>query len=155
MDVKEENFAGNIIINLASLPDFLRKPILKKRLTEFFSLSEHEKNEIIVNALEAGPSIPFPNFSKLFKTWLEILATFDEFQRDELFLRYMLASIRWPQKLIDFNLDGILEIYMSLSEKEKSILSKSIINIMSGLNSDKKRVAMTLIPDNAKRVIGL
>ena len=153
--MKEENFAGNIIINLASLPDFLRKPILKKRLTEFFSMSEHEKNEIIVNALEAGPSIPFSNFSKLFKTWLEILATFDEFQRNELFLRYLLASIKWPQKLINFNLDGILEIYMSLGEKEKSILSKSIINIVSGLNSDKKRIAMTLIPDNAKRVIGL
>jgi hypothetical protein len=153
--VKEENFAGNIIINLASLPDFLRKPILKKRLIEFFSMSEHEKNEIIVNALEAGPSIPFSNFSKLFKTWLEVLATFDEFQRDELFLRYLLASVRWPQKLIDFNLDGILEIYMSLNEKEKSVLSKSIINIVSGLNSDKKRIAMTLIPDNAKRVIGL
>ncbi len=153
--MKEENFAGNIIINLASLPDFLRKPILKKRLTEFFSMSEHEKNEIIVNALEAGPSIPFSNFSNLFITWLEILATFDEFQRNELFLRYLLASIKWPQRLINFNLDGILEIYMSLGEKEKSILSKSIISIVSGLNSDKKRIAMTLIPDNAKRVIGI
>jgi len=39
----EENFAGNIIINLASLPDFLRNPILKKRMIEFFSLSEPEK----------------------------------------------------------------------------------------------------------------
>jgi hypothetical protein len=153
--LKEENFAGNIIINLASLPDFLRKPILKKRLTEFFSMSEHDKNEIIVNALEAGPGIPFPNFSKLFKTWLEILVTFTEFQRNELFLRYILAIIRWPEKLIDFNLDGILEIFMSLNEKEKSILSKSIIDIISGLDSNKKRIALTLIPDNAKRVIGL
>jgi len=34
--MSEENFAGNIIINLASLPDFLRKPILKKRMMEFF-----------------------------------------------------------------------------------------------------------------------
>ncbi|HET6518189.1 MAG TPA: hypothetical protein VFG25_08240 [Nitrosopumilaceae archaeon] len=153
--LKEENFAGNIIINLASLPDFLRKPILKKRLTEFFSMTEHEKNEVIVNALEAGPSIPFPNFSKLFRTWLEILVTFNEFQRNELFLRYLLASIRWPQKLIDFNLDGILEIFMTLNEKEKSIISKSIIEIISGLDPEKKRIAMTLIPDNAKRVIGL
>ena len=151
----EENFAGNIIINLASLPDFLRKPILKKRLTEFFSMTEHEKNEVIVNALEAGPSIPFPNFSKLFKTWLEVLVTLNEFQRNELFLRYLLASIKWPEKLIDFNLDGILEIFMSLSEKEKSTISKSISEIVSGLDPDKKRVAMTLIPDNAKRVIGL
>jgi hypothetical protein len=153
--LKEENFTGNIIINLASLPDFLRKPILKKRLTEFFSMSEHEKNEIIVNALEAGPGIPFPNFSKLFKTWLEILATFNEFQRNELFLRYFLATVRWPEKLIDFNLDGILEIFMSLSEKEKSVISKSIINIISGLEPDKKRIILTLIPDNAKVQIGV
>ena len=153
--LKEENFAGNIIVNLASLPDFLRKPILKKRLTEFFSMTEHEKNEIIVNALEAGPTIPFPNFSKLFKTWLEILAGFNEFQRNELFLRYILATIRWPEKLIDFNLDGILEIFMSLNEKEKAAISKSIVDIVAGLDSDKKRVAMALIPDNAKQVIGI
>jgi hypothetical protein len=44
---------------------------------------------------------------------------------------------------------------MSLNEKEKSILSKSIIDIISGLDSNKKRIALTLIPDNAKRVIGL
>ena len=153
--LKEENFAGNIIVNLASLPDFLRKPILKKRLTEFFSMTEHEKNEVIVNALEAGPTIPFPNFSKLFKTWLEILAGFNEFQRNELFLRYILATIRWPEKLIDFNLDGILEIFMSLNEKEKAAISKSIVDIIAGLDSDKKRVAMALIPDNAKQVIGI
>ena len=53
--LSEPNYAGNIIINLASLPDFLRKPILKKRMTEFFSMSEPEKSEIINNALDAGP----------------------------------------------------------------------------------------------------
>ena len=51
-------------MNLASLPDFLRTPILKKRMTEFFSKNDEEKAEIIVNALNAGPTIPFPNFSK-------------------------------------------------------------------------------------------
>ncbi len=63
--MSEENFAGNIIVNLASLPDFLRTPILKKRMVEFFSKSELDKKEIINNALEAGPTIPFLNFSKL------------------------------------------------------------------------------------------
>ncbi|NQZ55235.1 MAG: hypothetical protein HRS51_01885, partial [Candidatus Nitrosopelagicus sp.] len=52
--LSEPNYAGNIIINLASLPDFLRKPILKKRMMEFFPMSEPEKSEIINNALEAG-----------------------------------------------------------------------------------------------------
>ena len=69
--MSEENFAGNIIVNLASLPDFLRTPILKKRMIEFDSKSESEKTEIINNALEAGPSIPFLNFSKLFKILAE------------------------------------------------------------------------------------
>ena len=85
-----ENFAGNIIINLANLPDFLRKPILKKRMIEFFSLSDAEKKEVINNALEAGPTIPFPNFAKLFKTWLKILTTLSEEQREGLFSAYII-----------------------------------------------------------------
>ena len=74
--LSEPNYAGNIIINLASLPDFLRKPILKKRMMEFFPMSEPEKSEIINNELEAGPTIPFPNFSKLFKRGLKCFAQF-------------------------------------------------------------------------------
>jgi len=92
-----ENFAGNIIINLASLPDFLRNPILKKRMVEFFSLSDPERIEIINNALEAGPTIPFPNFSKLFKTWLKILATLSEEQREGLFSAYIIEISQHPQ----------------------------------------------------------
>ena len=87
-----ENFAGNIIINLANLPDFLRNPILKKRMIEFFSLPESEKTEVINNALEAGPTIPFPNFAKLFKTWLKILTTLPEEQREGLFSAYIYTS---------------------------------------------------------------
>ena len=84
----EENFAGNIIINLASLPDFLRTPILRKRMTEFFSMNDSEKSEIINNALEDGPTIPFPNFSKLFKTWREVLCTVSEAHRYDMFANY-------------------------------------------------------------------
>ena len=84
----EDNFAGNIIVNLASLPDFLRTPILKKRMMEFFSMSNSEKEEIIINALEAGPTIPFPNFAKLFKTWLEVLCTVTEENRCDMFANY-------------------------------------------------------------------
>ena len=43
----QPNYAGNIIVNLANLPEFLRKPILQKRLAEFFSMSDEDKKEII------------------------------------------------------------------------------------------------------------
>jgi len=146
-----ENFAGNIIVNLASLPDFLRNPILKKRMMEFFSMSEPEKKEVINNALEAGPTIPFPNFSKLFKTWLKILTTLSEEQRKGLFSAYIIEVSQNPQKLITFNLDGILEIFLTLEENEKEILSSTIKKIISELGEEQKRRIMLVIPDNAKK----
>ena len=145
-----ENFAGNIIVSLANLPDFLRNPILKKRMVEFFSLSEPEKKEIINNALEAGPTIPFPSFSKLFKTWLKILATLTEEQREGLFSEYITEVSQSPQKLIAFNLDGILEIFLTLEESEKEILSDSIKKIIRDLDGNQRRRLMIVIPDNAK-----
>ena len=87
------NFAGNIIVNLASLPDFLRNPILKKRMVEFFSLAHTEQEEVINNALEAGPTIPFPNFSKLFKTWLKILATLARRIKEKVCLEHTLKRL--------------------------------------------------------------
>ncbi len=146
-----ENFAGNIIINLASLPDFLRNPILKKRMVEFFSLSESERTEIINNALEAGPTIPFPNFSKLFRSWLKILTTLPEEQRDGLFSAYIIEVSQFPQKLINFHLDGILEIFLTLEKNEKEILAKTINKIINNLDEVKKRKILIVIPDNAKK----
>ena len=145
-----ENFAGNIIINLASLPDFLRNPILKKRMMEFFLLSEPERKEIINNALEAGPTIPFPNFSKLFKSWLKILTTLSEEQRYGLFSAYIIEISQSPQKLINFHLDGILEIFLTLEKNEKEILANTIKKIINNLSEAEKRKIMIVIPDNAK-----
>ena len=137
--LSEENFAGNIIVNLASLPDFLRTPILKKRMIEFFSMNDSEKIEIINNALEAGPTIPFPNFSKLFKTWLEVLCTVTEENRYDMFSIYFNQIMKKPQKIILFNLDGILEIFLSLEGTNQRILSASIRNVVEHLDEESKR----------------
>ena len=153
--LSEPNYAGNIIINLASLPDFLRKPILKKRMTEFFSMSDDDKSEIINNALEAGPTIPFPNFSKLFKTWLEVLCTVSEENRHTMFSNYIKHIISSPQKIILFNLDGILEIFLSLEHSNQDIISTSIQKITSNLDQDSKRKLSLLVPESARKLIGL
>ena len=149
----EPNYAGNIIVILANLPDFLRIPVLKKRMMEFFSMTELEKKEIINNALEAGPTIPFSNFAKLFKTWLEILTTMSEEQRKGLFSGYINEISRSPQKLIVFNLDGILEIFLTLDEEKKNILSQTIKNTINELDEDGKRKLMIIVPDNAKKYL--
>jgi len=152
--LSEPNYAGNIIINLASLPDFLRKPILKKRMTEFFSMSEPEKSEIINNALDAGPTIPFPNFSKLFKTWLEVLCTISEENRHNMFSNYIKHIVNSPQKIISFNLDGILEIFLSLEQTNQEIISASVQNVVKDLDDDSKRKLLLVLPESARRFVG-
>jgi len=148
--LSEPNYAGNIIVVLANLPEFLRTPILKKRMLEFFSMSELEKVEIISNALEAGPTIPYPSFSKLFKTWLEVLTSISEDQRTLMFSSYIKEITNAPQKLINFNLDGILEIFLSLDNSKKEILANSVKRIISQLEENRKRRLYLIIPENAK-----
>ncbi len=147
----EPNYAGNIIVILANLPDFLRTPILKKRMMEFFEMPDSEKKQLINNALEAGPTIPFPNFAKLFKTWLEILTELPEHQRTGLFLAYLNEISEHPQKLIIFNLDGILEIFLSLDKDKQNIISQSVKKIINSLEEERKRKLLLVIPDNAQR----
>jgi len=153
--LSEPNYAGNIIVSLANLPEFLRKPILKKRLIEFFSMSPSDKLEIINNALQAGPTIPFDKFSKLFKTWLEILSTLSEEQRIVMFTTYINEITENPQKIILFNLDGIMEVYLSLNQTEKDIISNSVKKITDILDDNKKKRLLLTIPDRAKIEIGI
>ena len=152
--LSEDNFAGNIIVNLANLPDFLRTPILKKRMLEFFSMDEYEKAEIITNALEAGPTIPFPNFAKLFKTWLEVLSTVSEDNRFDMFSNYLKQIIKKPQRIILFNLDGIFEIFLSLEVSRQQILIKSIKSAFDSLDEESKRRMILLTPESSKNLFG-
>ena len=95
--MSEPNFAGNIIVNLASLPDFLRTPILKKRMTEFFSKNDDEKAEIIINALNAGPTIPFPNFGYENKHLILIHAGLSELDYAIKLHKYIQTMIQKPK----------------------------------------------------------
>ena len=147
--------AGNIIVNLAGLPEFLRKPILHKRLSEFFSMTQEDKKEIINNALQAGPTIPFDKFATLFKTWLETLCNLSEEQRIIMFSSYINEITSHPEKLIAFNLDGIFEIYMSLSAEQKSILSSTIKKIIRTFDDKDRKKLYMIIPEMAKNEIGI
>ncbi len=120
-------------------------------MVEFFSMTEPEKKELVNNALEAGPTIPFPNFSKLFKTWLEILTVLPEDQRNGIFSAYINEISEFPQKLITFYLDGILEIFLSLDDEKQKIISQSVKKIINSFENDKKRKLLIIIPDNAQK----
>jgi uncharacterized protein YjcR len=52
-----------------------------------------------------------------------------------------------------FNLDGILEIFLTLDERKKDILSQTIKKIINELDLERKRKLMIVIPDNAKKYL--
>ncbi len=149
------NYAGNIIVNLAGLPEFLRKPILHKRLSEFFSMNQEDKKEIINNALQAGPTIQFDKFATLFKTWLETLCNLSEEQRTVMFSSYINEIVNHPEKLIVFNLDGIFEIFMSLSVDQRSILATTIKKIIKTFDEKDRKKLYMIIPEMAKNEIDI
>ena len=117
-------------------------------------MSEPEKLEIINNALDAGPTISFPNFSKLSNTWLEVLCTVSEENRQMMFSNYIKQIVKSPEKIIAFNLDGILEIFLSIDSSNQQIISFSIQNLVKNMDDDSKKKLLLLIPENARRIIG-
>ena len=124
-------------------------------MVEFFAMDDLEKKQLVINALEAGPTIPFPNFSKLFKTWLEILTVLPEDQRTGLFSAYINAISESPQRIITFYLDGILEIFLSLDDEKQRIISESVKKIIDNFEDEKKRKLLLIIPDNAQKHLKL
>jgi len=150
--MSEPNFAGNIIVNLASLPDFLRTPIMKKRMTEFFNKNAEDKAEIIINALNAGPTIPFPNFSKLLKTWLVVLAEIGKENREDMFSNYFKHILTSPEKIILFNLDAIFEIFLQIEKDKQQVLASSIKTVFDRLDEKSKKRMILLTPDSARNI---
>ncbi len=118
-------------------------------------MSPSEKIEIINNALQAGPAIPFDKFLKLFKTWLEILSILSEEQRTIMFTTYIDEITENPQKIILFNLDGILEAYLSLNQSERDTISKSVKKIINTLDDNKKKRLLLIISDKARMELGI
>lgn len=151
----ESNYAYNIIMKLANLPNFLQKSILQQRLNEFFTMTGNEQSEIIDNALQIGPSIPFDKFAGLLKTWLISLTNMSYTNRKIIFSQYIHKIITSPQKLVEFNLDGILEVFMILNETNKQIIIETIRDIIHELEPDKRKKLLVLIPDNMKSYLSV
>lgn len=151
----DSQIAGNIIQILAGLPEFLRKPMLKNRMNEFFALSDIEKTEIVTNALNAAPAIDFTILSNLIKTWIEVLCEFDEEERRKMFGAYVDVIIGSPDRLAKLNIEGLISLFNTIPENSKQLLSGSLQNLVQDLSEDKKTKFLDAVPQNARAVLQL
>jgi Mg/Co/Ni transporter MgtE len=151
--MSDSNIAGNILQILAGLPEFLRKPMLKNRLTEFFTLPEDERKETVANALNAAPAIDFNVLSNLVKTWMEVLCEFNEDRRRAMFGAYVDVIAVSPEIIAKLNVDGFVSLFNSLPDDKKEILASSLNDLIADLPSDRRRKFVDAIPETAKKVL--
>jgi hypothetical protein len=145
--------AGNIIQILANLPDFLRKPMLQKRLTEFFDMDERDRQETISLALTAAPTIDTAKLSVLVKTWLEVLAGFDSRQRSTIFSIYCRQILLQPESLQKLDFQSLTGTFLSLGEKERQVLADSLKEVLFSMPNRERLLA--LLPEPTKKALGL
>lgn len=153
--MSDSNIAGNIIQILAGLPEFLRKPMLKNRLTEFFTLPEDERKETVTNALNAAPTIDLKILSNLVKTWMEVLCEFDEDKRKAMFGAYVNVIAASPDILSKLNVDGLVSTFNMLPDDKKELLVNSLQGLINDLPDDKKSKFVGAIPETVKKTLKL
>lgn len=145
--------AGNIIQILANLPEFLRKPMLQKRLSEFFEMAENERQETIALALAAAPAIDPQKLSTLVKTWLEVLAGFDAERRTAIFGVYCSQVAKQPESLQRLNFQSLADTFQSLGGREREILADSFKEVLFAF--PKREKVLAAIPEYPRKVLGL
>ena len=120
----------DILQIVANLPDFLRKPIITKKLNEFYSLDEPSKFETISMILRGSSSIESNKLSPLIKTWLEILTELESNKITEIFRVYCEVLLINPVFFEKLNIRPLIDAYLELENKNKMILSDCLKEVI-------------------------
>ncbi|MFQ5920646.1 MAG: hypothetical protein ACE5JV_01350 [Nitrososphaerales archaeon] len=153
--MSDSEIAGNIIQILAGLPEFLRKPMLKSRMTEFFTLPYEEKREMVTNALNAAPGIDLKVLGQLVKTWMEVLCEFEDGKRRDIFSVYAEAIADSPDLLSKLETGELVKIFDSLPAEKKDLLAGSLRDLVWNMPEQRRTSFLGAVPENAKKILQL
>ncbi|HSF00961.1 MAG TPA: hypothetical protein VLA48_08720 [Nitrososphaeraceae archaeon] len=87
----------DIIQILRNLQPFLRKPIIKNKMIDFFKRDNEFQSETINLILESLQNVNLDEYIDLLTTWLELLADFDNRQIIFLIQLYLEGLTKNPQ----------------------------------------------------------
>jgi hypothetical protein len=119
----DQNASRDILQIVSNLPDFLRKPIILKKLHEFYSLSERDKYETISLILRGTCSLESTKLYPLIKTWLHILAELETVKVTEIFRIYCEFFLLNPTFFEKLNIQPLIDVFLKLENRKKEKLS--------------------------------
>ena len=119
----DQNASRDILQIVSNLPDFLRKPIILKKLHEFYSLNERGKYETISLILGGTCSVEPSKLYPLIKTWLQILAELESVKVTEIFRIYCEFFVLNPTFFEKLNIQPLIDVFLKLEDRNKEKLS--------------------------------
>jgi hypothetical protein len=126
----DQKASADILQIVANLPDFLRKPIIVKKLNEFYSLDHPGKYETISMILRGSSSIESKKLYLLIKTWLQILTELESNKITEIFRIYCEVLIVNPTFFEKLNIEPLVDAYIKLEDKNKRKLSDCLKEVI-------------------------
>ena len=126
----DQKASADILQIVANLPDFLRKPIMVKKLHEFYSLDDPGKYETISMIVRGISSIESKKLYPLIKTWLQILTELESNKITEIFRIYcevLLVNATLFKKL---DIQPLVDAYLQLEDKNKKKLSDCLKEVI-------------------------
>jgi hypothetical protein len=143
--------AVNIIHILADLPDFLREPVLRKKLQEFYMYDESDKRETISTALIAASSIEAKKLNVLVKSWVEVLSELDTGRILTMLILYCDEILKDQSVLEKLNFDSVVQAFMTLDEVKKLKFIYCLKEAMFSVPNRHKIIQM--LPITAREIL--
>jgi hypothetical protein len=133
----------NIIQILGNLQPFLRKPIIKNKLIDFFKSDSEFQSNIIKLILESLPNIDLIKYNDLIKTWLEILVDFDNKQIN-LLIKLYLEGLEKKSEIIRVLEPSIHNCIGNFTEEQIEKLRDCFSETLFMLSFDKNKILSNL-----------
>ena len=127
----------NVIEILANLQVFLRKPIIKNKLLDFYKLEKDDQIEIINLVLESIPNVDVNTFQELITTWFEVLSKFDN-KKITYIMQIYLEEIVKRSDLISKLIPPVNKAIKNMKEDEKEILRICFLETLFTINFQKE-----------------
>lgn len=111
----------DIIEILGNLQSFLRKPIIKNKLIDFFKKDSEFQLETINLILDSLANINIQKYQDLISSWLEVLVYFETTQINQIIILYLVGLLK-RKELINPLEPVLLDCINKLSKDQKEKL---------------------------------
>jgi len=133
----------DIIQILANIQPFLRKPIIKNKLNNFFKENDEFQLDTIDLILKSLPNVTIQKYDDLITTWIEILTVFDTTKINHL-IRLYLEGLANKSELIRTINPIIIKCLRGLNKEKQGKLRDCFLETLFMLPFDKNVILSNL-----------